>query len=92
MAFIYLFALDYIETWLRSHRCASDADPLQSKVFSETGRSSVKVLAGECLLYSNYLMQSYFLFGVEAAFTHLCVSRYTPGSPDNNLRIFSLVM
>jgi len=25
-AFIYLFALDYIKTWLRSYRCASDAD------------------------------------------------------------------
>jgi len=31
----------------------------------------VQILAGECSLYSNYLVQSSCLFGVGAAFPHL---------------------
>jgi len=38
------------------------------KIYNETGISSVDILAGECSLYSNYLMQSSFLFGVGTAF------------------------
>jgi len=33
---------------------------LPVKVYSETGRSSVEILVGECSLYANYLVQSSF--------------------------------
>ena len=50
---------------LQSHRCASDTQiRIASQANSETGRSSVKILAGECSLYSNYLVQFSFFFGM----------------------------
>jgi len=44
-AFPHLFSQDYIKTWLRSYRCASDTKicNAQSNVYSETGRSSVEI-------------------------------------------------
>ena len=41
---------------------------------SETGRSSAEILFGECSLYSNYLVQSSFLFVVGTAFPHIFFS------------------
>jgi len=40
----------------------------------EAGRSSVEILVGECSLYSNYLVQPSFLFGVGTAFPFLSES------------------
>jgi len=34
----------------------------------------VEILEGECSLFSNYLVQSSFLFGVGTAFLHLFIS------------------
>jgi len=64
---------DYIETWLRSHRCASDTQirTASQKAISEKGRSNVEILVGERSLYSNCLVQSSFLFSVGTAFPHL---------------------
>jgi len=70
------FARDYIKTWLRSYRCASDTQIRTAcqKSYSETGRSSVEILVGECSLFSKYLVQSSFLFGVGMAFPLLFFS------------------
>ena len=83
---LFLLVLDYIKTCLRSHRCASDtqirAVSQNPKVCSETGRSSVEILVGECSPFSNYLMQfflshvvSFFLFGVGTPFPRLHKAR-----------------
>jgi len=65
---------DCIKTWLWSHGCASDTQirTASQKSYSERGSSSVEILV--CSLYSNYLVQSSFLFGVGTAgtaFPHL---------------------
>jgi len=44
---------------------------LLDKSLHEKGRSSVESLVRECSLYSNYLVQSSFLFSVGTAFPHL---------------------
>jgi len=54
-----------------SQTCWQHADShCWSKVYSETERSGVESLVGECSLYSN-LVQSSFLFGVGTPFPHL---------------------
>jgi len=63
---------DYVKTWLRFHRCASDMQiPTASKVYSETGTTSVEILVGELSLYLNSLVQSSFSFSVGTAFDGL---------------------
>jgi len=68
------FALDYIKAWLASHSCASDTQ-IRTAGQKPTAKqeSSVEFLAGECSLYSNYLVQSSFLFGAGTAFPRLIV-------------------
>jgi len=78
--FPHLFALDYIKIWLRSRSRTSDmrsrTSDMQirtaSQKSSETGRSSVEILLGECSLY---LVQSSFSFGVGMAFlVHITIN------------------
>ena len=52
---------------------------LVKRLHSETGRSIVKALVGECSLISDHLVQS-FLFGVRTPFPHL-FSALHPCSP-----------
>jgi len=47
---------------------------LINSLHSETKRSSVEILVGECSLYSNYLVQL-FLFGVGTVFPQLFLKR-----------------
>jgi len=68
--------LKLIKTFNRSHMTNGRLSSLK-KDNSETGRSSVEILLGECSLYSNCLVQSSFLFGVETAFPHLFFQHYT---------------
>ena len=51
---------------------------IEPQYHSQIRRSSVKFLVGEFSLYSNYLAQSSFLFGVGTAFPHLFFLHYTP--------------
>jgi len=63
-----------------SQMCQRHVDShFYSKIFSETRRSSVKILLSECSLYANYLVQSSLLLGVWTAFPHLFFSTTSLG-------------
>ena len=69
--------LDYFKTWLRSHRCVTVlllATRRFVMLVSSLRRSSVEILVGECSLYSNYLVQISFLFGMETPFPNLFIA------------------
>ena len=64
MAFPHLFALDYVKTWLRAHRCAGDM-----QISTASQKSTVKKI--QCGNSCRQMLTLFEIFCVGKAFQHL---------------------
>jgi len=81
---------NYINTWLRSHRCASDTlirtarqkSTVSQKVYKQEDRSNVEIRVGECSLYQTIkcCLPLYLVWEFFSNFWHFptCFCRFSP--------------